>query len=134
MTETKWFGAVQDHRVPVAAVKLRDGVPALDAPRVSGDGDDVLEDGVVGERVEEVFSVHEPAQSLVNDPEERGERLETRPAGHGSAAGTAQTWALRRAKSAKLADRDPVTLRTSSLGREPCPEAIIAVSQLSMTP
>jgi hypothetical protein len=31
--------------------------------------------------------------------------------------------------SAKLAGGTPVTLRMSSLGREPCPEAIIAASQ-----
>jgi hypothetical protein len=85
--------AVQDDRVPVAAVKLRDGFPACDAPRVSGDGDDVLEDGVFGEGVEEVFSVHQSAKSLGDDREEWGERLETRPAGHGCAAGTAQAWA-----------------------------------------
>jgi hypothetical protein len=86
----QFAGAVQNDRLPVAAVKLRDGFPARDAPRVPGDGDDVLEDGVLGQRVEEVFSVHEPAQSLVDDPEERRERLETGPAGHESAAGTAQ--------------------------------------------
>lgn len=41
-----------------------------------------LEDGVLAQRVEEVRSVHEPAQPLGDDPEERRERVETRPAGH----------------------------------------------------
>jgi hypothetical protein len=105
------------------------GVPGADRSSVDG----VFEDGVLGQRVKEVFSVHEPAQSLGDDPEERGERLEAGPAGHGCAAGRAQARALRWAKSAKLAGGDPVTFRTSSLGREPCPEAIVAVSQSSMT-
>ena len=63
----------------VGQLMLRDGLPARDAPGIPGGGDDVLEDGVLGQGVEEVFSVHEPAQSLGDDPEERGERLETRP-------------------------------------------------------
>lgn len=42
-----------------------------------------------------------------------------RSAGHARTAETAQAWALRWAKSAKLAGGTPVTLRTSSLGREP---------------
>ncbi len=129
----QFVGAVQDDRFPVAAVELSDGFAAHDAPWVTGDGDDVLEDGVLGQRVEEVFSVHQPAQSLGDDPEERGERLETRPAGHGRAAGRAQARALRRAKSAMLAGGIPVTFRMSSLGREPCPEAIMPASQSSMT-
>ena len=46
----------------------------------------------------------------------------------------AQARALQCASSAKLAGGKPVIRRTSSLGREPWPEAINPVSQLSMTP
>jgi len=56
----QFVGAVQNDSLPVAAVEFRDGFAARDAPGVSGDGDDVLEDGVLGQRVEEVFSVDEP--------------------------------------------------------------------------
>jgi len=57
---SQFVGAVQDDRFPVVAVKLGDGFPAHDAPWVTGDGDDVLEAGVLGQRVEEVFPVDEP--------------------------------------------------------------------------
>jgi hypothetical protein len=58
---------------------LHDGFAAHDVPWVSGNGDHVLEDGVLSQRVEEIFSVHEPAQSLGDDLEERAECLESGP-------------------------------------------------------
>src|SRR5689334_2450344 len=82
MVDGQLVRAVQNDRLPVAAVKLRDCFPARDTARVSGDGDDVLEDGVLGQHVEEIRSVHEPAQPLGDDPEERGECLDAGPPAH----------------------------------------------------
>jgi len=39
-------------------------------------------DGALGQHVEEVLSVHEPAQPLGDDPEERGECFEAGPMAH----------------------------------------------------
>src|SRR5216684_8983160 len=67
---------VQDERVAVWAVKLCDGLAALDVPRVAGSGDDVVEDDVFGQQVEEVPAVGEAVESLLDDPKERLQRLE----------------------------------------------------------
>src|SRR5580704_9329128 len=46
--------SVEDDRGAVVAVELGDCVATLDAPRVAGSGDDVVEDDVFGQQVEEV--------------------------------------------------------------------------------
>src|SRR4051794_10599232 len=94
----------------VAAIQLGDGLPAYDLPGVSGYGDDVFEDRVVGEQVEEVALVDEAGEALLDDAEERGQRREVievtdRRAHLPSCAGHA-----RRAKSARPAGGLPVTL------------------------
>jgi hypothetical protein len=70
---------MQNDRFPVRAVELGNRFPPDDAPRVTRDGDDVLEHGIIGQRVEEVFSVDQPAQTLSDYPEERAKCLETWP-------------------------------------------------------
>ena len=68
--------------VSVVAIEVGNRAATLDAARVAGHSDDVFEDGVVGELVEEVLTVDEIAEPLVDDPEQRSERFESGPAGH----------------------------------------------------
>src|SRR5260370_12423244 len=127
---------VQDERVAVGAVQLRDGLAALDVPRVTGNGDDVVEDDVFGQQVEEVPAVGEAVEPLLDDPEERVQRLEVVEVVDGGhqAPCRAQACAGRRAKSAKLTGGIPVAFWTSWLGREPWPEAMVSVSMRSIWP
>src|SRR5216684_2857605 len=127
---------VQDERVAVWAVKLCDGLAALDVPRVAGSGDDVVEDDVFGQQVEEVPAIGEAVEPLLDDPEERVQRLEVAEVvdrAHRTPC-WAQACAVRRAKSAKLIGGIPVTFWTSLLGREPWPEAMVLVSMRSISP
>src|SRR6266851_9816365 len=98
---------VQDERVAVGAVELCDGLAALDVPRVARNGDDGVKDDVFGQQVEEVPAIDEAVEPLLDDPEERLQRLEVVEVvdrGH-QAPRRAQACAVRPAKSAKLAGR-----------------------------
>src|SRR5258708_37388001 len=83
--------------------------------RVGGDRDDVVEDDVIGQQIEEVPAVGEAVEPLLDDPEERLQRLEVVEVvdrGH-HVPYRAQACAVRRAKSAKLIGGTPVTAGTS---------------------
>src|SRR5580658_9260352 len=56
--------------------RLADGLASLDVPRVARRGDDVVKDDVFGEQVEEVIAVGEAVEALLDDAEERLQRLE----------------------------------------------------------
>jgi hypothetical protein len=84
---------------------------ALDVPRVARSRGDVVKDDVLGQQVEEVFAIGEAVEPLLDDSEERLERLEVVEVvdrGH-HAPYCAQAGAVRRAKSAKLIGGPPVT-------------------------
>src|SRR6266851_5761854 len=128
--------AVQDDDGAVRAVELGDGLAALDVPRVAGSGDDVVEDDVFGQQVEEVPAIGEAVEPLLDDPEERVQRLEVAEVvdrAHRTPC-WAQACTVRRAKSAKLIGATPVTFWTSLLGRAPWPEAMVSVSMRSISP
>lgn len=76
MVDGEVEAAVQEQGVAVGALELCEGRAALDVSWVAGDGDQVVGDHVVGEQVEEVVSVDEPGQALLDDPEERVDRGE----------------------------------------------------------
>ncbi|WP_405742020.1 hypothetical protein OG885_42620 [Streptomyces sp. NBC_00028] len=116
-------GAVQEHRVAVAAVQVGDRAPALDPARTAGDTDHVLDHDVLGQEVEEVLRLDQAGQALLDDPEERlqGREVLMVPGGvvvgHGHIAAVAvQAWAWRRANSWKVVALRPVTFSMSSLG------------------
>src|SRR5271154_6900902 len=67
---------MQAEGAAVRPVQLRDGIPAQYATGVAGDGDDVLEDDIVGQHVEVVVAVDEPVDPLLDDGEERLEGFE----------------------------------------------------------
>ena len=68
--------AVENDGVAVGPVELGDRCAADNASRIAGHGDHVFEDGVVGEKVEEVITVGDPPQSVFDDAEERIEGFE----------------------------------------------------------
>src|ERR1700691_30301 len=129
-------GGVHDHVIVVAAVQVNDVLPPFDAPGVAGDGDDVLDDDIVGQEVEVVLAVGEALQPFPDDAEEGAVGTEVRAVagvpGHLS-SGVVQAAALRRANAAKLAGGRPVTVSTSPVGRDPSPPMMAPVSQRSMT-
>jgi hypothetical protein len=68
-----------------------------------------------------VLTVHQPGRAFLDDPEERvqgPEVVEFADRRH-RASLAAQAAAVRRAKSAKLADAAPIAFSTSLLGRGP---------------
>src|SRR5712692_5370048 len=68
--------SVEDDHGSVRAVELGDGLAALDALRVAGNCDDVVEDDVLGQQVEEVPTIGNAIEALLDDAKERVERLE----------------------------------------------------------
>src|SRR5438105_4999507 len=67
---------VQDDHGAVRAVELGDGLAALDVPWVAGSRDDVVEDDVFDQEVEEVPTIRNAIEALLDDAKERVERLE----------------------------------------------------------
>lgn len=55
--DSQFSGALQNYRVSVAAAESRDCLPTHDSLWVSRDGNDVVEDGVLRKRVEEIISI-----------------------------------------------------------------------------
>src|SRR3989442_11599050 len=70
------YSSVEDDHGAVRAVELGDGLAALDAPWVAGSRDDVVEDDVLGQQVEEVPTIGNAIEALLDDAKERVERLE----------------------------------------------------------
>ena len=128
--------SVEHEGLAIGPVQLSHCGATHDVPRVAGDRDDVLEDDIIGQEVEEVVPVGEPVEALFDNAKERVERCEVvpvtyRPHGAWSPSHAA---AVPLAKSVKLVGGAPVTFSTSSLGREPRPEAIVSVSICSIWP
>src|SRR5439155_10056209 len=67
---------VEDDHGAVRAVELGDGLAALDAPWLAGNRDDVVEDDLFGQQVEEVPTIGNAIEALLDDAKERVERLE----------------------------------------------------------
>jgi hypothetical protein len=63
--------AVEEKHRAVASVKLDEVVAADNAAWVVRNGDDEVEDDVVGQHVEEVLAIDEFRQAALDDPEER---------------------------------------------------------------
>src|SRR5262249_37686919 len=63
--------AVEEQHGAVASVQFDEVVAADDVAWVVRNGDDEVEDDVVGQHVEEVLAVDESAKALLDDPEER---------------------------------------------------------------
>jgi hypothetical protein len=59
--------SVQDDHGAVRAVELGDGLAALDAPWVTGSRDDVVEDDLFGQQVEEVPTIGNAIEALLDD-------------------------------------------------------------------
>ena len=74
--DRKVVTSVEDDHGSVRAVELGDGLAALDAPWVAGSRDDVLEDDLFGQQVEEVPTIGNAIEALLDDAKERVERLE----------------------------------------------------------
>jgi hypothetical protein len=68
--------SVEDDHGAVRAVELGDGFAALDVPWVAGRRDDVVEDDLFGQQVEEVATIGDALEALLDDAKERVERLE----------------------------------------------------------
>src|SRR5437016_2980278 len=68
--------SVEDNHGSVRAVELGDGLAALDVPWVAGSRDDVVEDDLFGQQVEEVPTIRNAFEALLDDAKERVERLE----------------------------------------------------------
>src|SRR5712692_945084 len=68
--------SVEDDHGSVRAVELGDGLAALDALWVAGNCDDVVEDDVLGQQVEEVPTIGNAIEALLDGAKERVERLE----------------------------------------------------------
>src|ERR1700736_1689208 len=97
--------AVQDDHGAVRAVELGDGLAALNMPWVAGNRDDVVEDDVFGQQIEEVPTIGNAVEPLLDDAKERVERLEVVEVGdrrRHDAPVCAHACAVRRAKSANL--------------------------------
>ena len=60
----------------MSSVELSDGLAAFNTPWVAGNRDDVVEDEVFGQQVEEVPTIRNAVEALLNDAKERVERLE----------------------------------------------------------
>src|SRR2546427_540912 len=70
------YSSTKDDHGAVRAVELGDGLAALDAPWVAGSRDDVVEDDLFGQQVEEVPTIGNAIEALLDDAKERVERLE----------------------------------------------------------
>jgi hypothetical protein len=68
----------EDDHGAVRAVELGDGRAALDAPRVAGSLDDVVEDDLFGQQVEEVPTIGNAIDALLDDAKERVQRRSRR--------------------------------------------------------
>src|SRR3989475_12410031 len=68
--------SVKDDHGAVRAVELGDSLAALDVPWVAGSRDDVVEDDLFGQQVEEVPTIGDAIEALLDDAKERVERLE----------------------------------------------------------
>jgi hypothetical protein len=68
--------SIQYKHLPVGAIQLSDRVAADHMPRVVGNGDDVVEDDVLGEQIKEVLPVGKSAKCILNDAKERLQRSE----------------------------------------------------------
>src|SRR5436853_7782765 len=68
--------SVEDDHRAVGAVELGDGLAALDVPWVAGSRDDVVEDDLFGQQVEEVPTIGDAIEALLDDAKERVECLE----------------------------------------------------------
>src|SRR5262249_23071571 len=125
--------AVEDDRGAVGPVKLGDRGAALEPSRVAGHRDHGLEDGILGEQVEEVAGPGKAVQALLDDPEERVERGEVGRVRDGLLHSGSlflchfQAGAVLAANSAKVIGAVPVTAPTSPFGRAPFPLATAAV-------
>ncbi len=104
--------AGQGYRVAVPAVEVGDRAASLDSAWLAGDGDHVFDNDVLCQEVEEVLPIDQAREALLDDPEERVEGREI--------LGVVLAWW-------------PVTFSMSSLGVEPWPVRMVAVSHRSIT-
>ena len=132
----KVVATLEDKCRAVRAIQLGYRLAPNDPTWVARDGDDVFEDNVLGQQVEEMVTIDQPRHALLDDPEERIQGLEVPKVAdrRHRASSTAHAAAVRHANSAKVAGRAPVTLSTSLLGSEPCPDAIVSVSMRRTAP
>src|SRR2546427_8532315 len=70
------YSSTKDDHGAVRAVELGDGLAAFDAPWVAGSRDDVVEDDVFAQQVEEVATIRNAFEALLDDAKERVERPE----------------------------------------------------------